>query len=121
MNKNNFKSIYKKELIDFFEYKQRCGFYHERDLYTLLNFDKYLFNNNIHNKKFNKDLVIDWINNINNLKESTKESYFSMLRQFSIYLYNNNYDSQIIYNNYYRRDKSFITIFSLDIIPPKYA
>ena len=108
MNKNNFKSIYKKELIDFFEYKKRCGFYHERDLYTLLNFDKYLFNNNIHNKKFNKDLVIDWINNINNLKESTKESYFSMLRQFSIYLYNNNYDSQIIYNNYYRRDKSFI-------------
>lgn len=103
-----FNGIFKDELINFIEYKKNCNQNEYTHISQLMIFDRYTQSINLTKKKFTKELIMNFINSIENISDSTKALYASCMRQFGIYLNRYYDDAYILPNKYFQRKYNFV-------------
>lgn len=109
----NFNGIFKEELLNYIEYKEKCNQCIYTNKIRMIEFDKYTISINLQKKLFTKELVINFINSHINISGSTKSLYASCMRQFGIYLSRYYDDAYILPYKYFKRNYNFIPyIFS---------
>ena len=105
----NYNSVFKEEIISYIKYKKSNGYSFNSEIVKLRNFDKYLVENNIKEKKLTKELVISFIDSHKaRSKTVTLAAYASLIRQFALYLCRIEIDAYIIPINYYSAKRNFI-------------
>ncbi len=105
----NYNSVFKEEIISYIKYKKSNGYSFNSEIVKLRNFDKYLVENNIKEKKLTKELVISFIDSHKaRSKTVTLVAYASLIRQFALYLCRIEIDAYIIPINYYSAKRNFI-------------
>lgn len=111
----NYNSIFKDEIISYINYKKSNGYSFESEIVKFKNFDKYLIENNIKEKRLTKDLVIAYIESHKlRSKTITLSVYASLIRQFALYLHRIEVDAYIIPINYYSTKRNFIPYIYTD-------
>lgn len=113
----NFNSIFKEEIISYIVYKKSNGYSFKSEIVKLKNFDKYLVENNIKEKRLTKELVISFIDSHklkNRCKTVTLATYASLIRQFALYLCRIDIEAYIIPVNYYNAKRNFIPYIYTD-------
>ena len=100
LNKYNFKSIFKDELVNFIQYKRSLGLDYEKEISRLRYIDNILFHINLKSKKITKDTFIELIKR-NNMKEANYARQCGVTKDFCKFLIANNF------KDIYYEDKKF--------------
>lgn len=100
LDKYNFKSIFKDELVNFIQYKRSLGLDYKKEISRLRCIDNILFNLNLKSKKITKDTFIELIKR-NNMKEANYARQCGVTKDFCKFLIANNF------KDIYYEDKKF--------------
>ncbi len=100
LDKYNFKSIFKEELVNFIQYKRSLGLDYKNEISRLRYIDNILFNLNLKSKKITKDTFIELIKR-NNMKEANYARQYGVTKDFCKFLIANNF------KDIYYEDKKF--------------
>lgn len=84
--KNNFGSVFKVEMREFIAYTVSCGMAHKTKENALLQFDKYLLEIGLSEKKLDRHIFYDYIRSKEDIKARTVEAYTNTVRSFAKYL-----------------------------------
>lgn len=105
-----FISIFKDEFNEFIKYKKSLGYvYRKETIYWYDKLDKYFYENNLTRKEINKEIYDEWLIKRENESNNTYALRYTAIRQFCIYLIQNNYKN-IYYSDEYniKYKKEFI-------------
>lgn len=83
---NDFRSIFKQEMQDFITYTVSMGMAHKTKANALMQFDKYLAEKSLCEKKLDRHIFYDYIRSKENVRPRTIEAYTSTIRSFAKYL-----------------------------------
>lgn len=86
-----FISIFKDEFDEFIKYKKSLGYvYRKETIYWYDKLDKYFYKNNLTRKEINKELYDKWLIKRENESNNTYALRYTAIKQFCIYLIQNN-------------------------------
>lgn len=84
--KNEFGSVFRNEMQEFIAYTVSCGMAHKTKANALLQFDKYLIETGLDEKRLDRHIFYDYIRSKENIKPRTVEAYTNTVRSFAKYL-----------------------------------
>ena len=86
----NLQSVWAPYLLDFYEYKQLCGYKYHSSESVINQFDKYYLSLDINELKLTRDIIEPFLYLKEHTKTATQQWKASILRQFCIYALRNN-------------------------------
>ena len=108
MSRINYSSVFKNDIEEFLDYKEKCGYKRKSYKIALHNFDKYA-KNKANKNELTRDLVEEWLFSDKNEHKVTRSNRGSIIREFAKFLNTiKEKDAYIIDSKLYTVSSTFI-------------
>lgn len=105
MNNYGFKSIFKKELYNFIQFKRSCGYKYDNEVFECKKIDKYWYELNTNKMELIKEDVLAYTKRKNNESVAYLKNRIYVIKHFALFLIKQGYKNIYVYEYPIKQNK----------------